>query len=141
MVSRVTPIRRVFFLAAALAAVPGANAALWVSPAGDDSGPGTEEQPLRTIERARDLVRTLNANMSDDISVFISGSYRLARPVVFGPQDSGTNGFSVVYTAAPGEHPVLSGGLSVTGWVLSDAARNVTGTTLYVDSGYHAMGM
>jgi enoyl-[acyl-carrier-protein] reductase (NADH) len=24
---------------------------------------------------------------------------------------------------------------------LSDDARNVTGTTLYVDSGYHAMGM
>ncbi len=27
------------------------------------------------------------------------------------------------------------------GFLLSDAARNVTGTTLYVDSGYHAMGM
>jgi enoyl-[acyl-carrier protein] reductase I len=26
-------------------------------------------------------------------------------------------------------------------FILSDAARNVTGTTLYVDSGYHAMGM
>jgi enoyl-[acyl-carrier protein] reductase I len=26
-------------------------------------------------------------------------------------------------------------------YLLSDAARNVTGTTLYVDAGYHAMGM
>jgi len=26
-------------------------------------------------------------------------------------------------------------------FLLSDAARNVTGTTLFVDSGYHAMGM
>jgi enoyl-[acyl-carrier protein] reductase I len=26
-------------------------------------------------------------------------------------------------------------------YLLSDGARNVTGTTLYVDSGYHAMGM
>jgi enoyl-[acyl-carrier protein] reductase I len=26
-------------------------------------------------------------------------------------------------------------------YLVSDAARNVTGTTLYVDSGYHAMGM
>ena len=26
-------------------------------------------------------------------------------------------------------------------YLLSDAARNVTGTTLYVDSGYQAMGM
>jgi enoyl-[acyl-carrier protein] reductase I len=26
-------------------------------------------------------------------------------------------------------------------YLLSDDASNVTGTTLYVDSGYHAMGM
>jgi enoyl-[acyl-carrier protein] reductase I len=26
-------------------------------------------------------------------------------------------------------------------YLLSDEARNVTATTLYVDSGYHAMGM
>ncbi len=26
-------------------------------------------------------------------------------------------------------------------YLLSDDAKNVTGTTLYVDSGYHAMGM
>ena len=26
-------------------------------------------------------------------------------------------------------------------YLLSDAARNVTGTTLYVDAGYHSMGM
>jgi len=121
----VTPFRRALILAAALAAIPGARAALWVSPAGDDSAPGTEEEPLRTIERARDMVRTLNADMSDDVTVFISGSYRLAQPLEFGPQDSGTNGFSVVYTAAPGEHPVLSGGLPVTGWTAADSARNL----------------
>jgi hypothetical protein len=125
IVSRVTPFRRALILAAALAAVPGARAALWVSPAGDDGAPGTEELPLRTIERARDIVRTLNADMTDDITVFISGTYTLAQPVAFGPQDSGTNGFSVVYTAAPGAHPVLSGGLPVTGWTLSDGARNL----------------
>jgi enoyl-[acyl-carrier protein] reductase I len=27
------------------------------------------------------------------------------------------------------------------GYLLSDEARNITATTLYVDSGYHAMGM
>ena len=26
-------------------------------------------------------------------------------------------------------------------YLLSDGAKNVTGTTLYVDAGYHAMGM
>ena len=54
-----------------------------------------------------------------------AGPTRLARPLEFGPGDSGTNGFSVVYTAAPGEHPVLSGGLPVDGWTLADPARNL----------------
>ena len=30
---------------------------------------------------------------------------------------------------------------SAAAYLLSDEAQNVTGTTLYVDSGYHAMGM
>jgi len=30
---------------------------------------------------------------------------------------------------------------SAAAYLLSDGARNITGTTLYVDSGYHAMGM
>ena len=112
-------------LALALAAASGARAALWVSNGGDDRNPGTEEQPLRTIERARDIVRTLNRDMSDDITVFIGGTYRFARPVEFGPDDSGTNGFSIVYTAAPGEHPVFSGGLRLSGWNLADRSRNL----------------
>ena len=41
------------------------------------------------------------------------------------PEDSGTNGFNVVYTAAPGEHPVLSGATRVSGWTLADAAKNL----------------
>jgi hypothetical protein len=112
-------------LAVALTISQGARAALWVSPSGDDANPGTEEQPVRTIERARDIVRTMNADMSDDITVFIGGTHRLFQPIEFGPQDSGTNGFSVVYTAAPGEHPVLSGGFPVTGWTIVGQPRNL----------------
>jgi hypothetical protein len=111
-------------LVAALAAQP-ARAALWVSPGGDDRNPGTEEEPVRTIGRAREIVRTLNRAMSDDVTVFITGTYRLSQPLEFGPDDAGTNGFSVVYTAAPGEHPVFSGAVPVTGWKLSDAKLNL----------------
>ncbi len=115
----------VLFLALGLAAAFPAHAALWVSPEGDDSNPGSEEAPLRTITRARDLVRTLNRDMSDDITVFISGEHRLESPIVLGAEDSGSNGFNVVYTAAPGEHPVISGGYHVPGWSLADKGRNL----------------
>jgi len=127
-VSEVNPPRTaralgVLALASAMAA--SAGAALWVSPAGDDRGPGTEEQPLRTIERARDIVRTQNHDMADDITVFLAGEFRITRPIEFESQDSGTNGFNIVYTAAPGEHPVLSGGVRIGGWAVADKARNL----------------
>jgi fibronectin type III domain protein/glycosyl hydrolase family 141 len=120
---RFAPAIRVIAIAAAMAA--SARAALWVSPAGDDGNPGTEEQPLRTVERARDVVRTLNRDMADDITVFIAGDHHVDRPIAFGPEDSGSNGFNIVYTAAPGEHPVLSGGVRVGGWSVADKACNL----------------
>lgn len=112
-------------MAIALTLAPVARSALWVSPIGDDSNPGTEEQPLRSIARARDVVRTQNQDMADDITVFISGVHRLDQPLEFGPEDSGTNGFNIVYTAAPGEHPVITGGYRVVGWKLVDQGRNL----------------
>ena len=41
---------------------------------------------------------------------------RWPRPVEFGPSDSGTAAAPVIYEAAPGAKPVLSGGRAVTGW-------------------------
>ncbi len=119
---RITPA---VLILAAVALAGSARAALWVSPGGDDANPGTEEQPLRTIERARDLVRAINHEMTDDITVFIAGEHHLDRPLELGPEDSGTNGFNIVYTAAPGESPVVSGGTRVAGWTLADPARNL----------------
>jgi hypothetical protein len=112
-------------LALAALAAPGARAALWVSPSGDDRAPGSEEEPVRTIARARDLVRGLNRDMADDITVFIAGEHHLEQPLAFGPEDTATNGYSIIYTAAPGEHPVVSGGIRITGWGIADAARNL----------------
>jgi len=85
----------------ALAAACGTRAALWVSEGGDDANPGTEEQPLRTLAHAQQLVRAQNREMTDDLTVFVAGEHRLDRPLEFGPEDSGTNGFNVIYTALP----------------------------------------
>lgn len=127
MISSVTTPRHLLLhglLAGALLTGTAARAALWVSQDGNDAGPGTEEQPLATLARARDMVRTLNGAMTDDITVFVNGTQRLAAPLEFGPEDSATNGYSIIYTAAPGARPVLTGAFRVGGWSCTDRARN-----------------
>jgi enoyl-[acyl-carrier protein] reductase I len=49
---------------------------------------------------------------------------------------------AIVEERAPLRRPIAADDVgAAAAFLLSDEARNVTGTTLYVDSGYHAMGM
>jgi len=95
------------------------QATFYVSPDGDDSNPGTETAPFKTIEAARDAVRAINSTMSGDIIVYLrGGTHRVANTITLKPQDSGKNGFRIYYKAYPGEKPVVSGAVAVTGWTL-----------------------
>jgi hypothetical protein len=116
---------KLFSLMAALAAVGAAQ--IYVSPSGDDAAPGTPARPIRTLERARDLVRARNRQMAGDLTVYLEeGTYRLERPLVLEARDSGSGGHNVVYTAArSGILPVISGGVRITGWKLADRAKNL----------------
>lgn len=115
-------------LAAATALVGGpaptsaaAENAFYVAPDGDDSNAGTLEAPFRTLERARDAVREVNSDMSGDIHVYLrGGSYPIDSTVEFGPEDSGTNGHQVIYSAFENESPVLEAGTEITGWTQHD---------------------
>jgi hypothetical protein len=99
--------------------LPPSQANYFVAPDGDDENPGTIDAPFRTLAKARDVVRTVNADMSDDIYVYVRGGvHEIQTPVVLGPEDSGTNDHRVQYRAYPGETPVLSGATKVTGWTL-----------------------
>jgi hypothetical protein len=93
------------------------QATFYVAPNGDDANPGTIAAPFKTVQRARDAVRAINANMSGDISVYLrGGNYQVPGTIEFTPSDSGTNGYRVIYAAYPNETPVLDGGVQVTGW-------------------------
>ncbi len=105
--------------ATAAAADPGRT--LYVSPAGNDDNDGSIGAPFRTIEHARDVVRTLNGNMSEDITVYLrGGTYPITSTVAFTAADSGSNGHRVTYAAYEGEQPVLEAGVPVTGWTQTD---------------------
>ena len=98
----------------------------YVSPDGNDDGPGTKAKPFKTIEKARDSVRQINDDMAGDIVVYLrGGTFTLSDTLKFDNRDSGTNGFQIIYRNYPGEQPVISGGREITGWVLHDKDKNI----------------
>ncbi|HZM06454.1 MAG TPA: right-handed parallel beta-helix repeat-containing protein, partial [Candidatus Saccharimonadales bacterium] len=98
----------------------------YVSPNGDDANSGAKDKPVRSLQRARDLVRTVNRNSSGDITVYLeAGVFRLVQPLELDARDSGPPGHNIIYTAAGTETPIITGAVPVTGWKLADAARNL----------------
>ena len=110
-------VMTVFLRTLPVSAASRVQAEFFVSPQGSDANPGTIERPFRTIERAQSAVREINSNMQGNIVVYLrDGVYQLERTLEFSEADSGTNGYRVIYQAYPGENPIVSGGVQVTGW-------------------------
>ncbi len=105
-----------------LSSIGNANGnTFYVSPDGSDEWSGTLEQPdpdnrdgpLASLAGARNAIRELRSagELSGEIRVIIAaGEYLLREPVVFTPEDSGTEVAPIAYEAAPGARPVFSGG-------------------------------
>jgi len=100
-----------------LAASLAQAASFYVSPTGDDSNPGTLQAPFKTVLKARDAVRAINANMTEDIYVYLrGGNYPISSTINFTPADGGSGGHRINYQAYDKETPILNGGVPVTGW-------------------------
>lgn len=115
--------------AAAVAVAPGWSASgagaaqFYVAPNGRDDNPGNKGRPFATLQRARDEVRKrIAAGLTTNVIVWIrGGTYTLRDTLVFGPQDSGTDQYSITYQAAPGEEPILTSGVEIEGWKRPEA--------------------
>ncbi len=109
---------------ATVAAAAGASAAaansveFYVAPGGTDENPGSKAKPFATLQRAKDEVRKLiTKGLKANVTVWIrGGTYTLRDTLVFGPEDSGTDQYSIAYQAVPGEEPILSSGVEIEGW-------------------------
>ncbi len=97
----------------------GAGVEIVVSPQGLDSNPGTREAPLATPARARDLARERRGK-GPVVILLRGGTYALAEPLRFLPEDSGSEGAPLTVAAFPGERPVLSAGTAVGGWKVEE---------------------
>ncbi len=55
--------------------------------------------------------------MTGDLLVWLAGGeYSVKEPIQFGTKDSGSNGYSIIYQAVPGEVPNINGGTKVENW-------------------------
>ncbi|MCO6046213.1 right-handed parallel beta-helix repeat-containing protein [Aeoliella sp. ICT_H6.2] len=98
-----------------------AEVVVWVSPAGSDTNQGTKDRPFATpaaaVRHARELRRLGNEEVASGVRIILRGGvYRLTAPLSIRPEDSGAAGAELTLEPAPGEFPVLSGGVPVAGW-------------------------
>jgi hypothetical protein len=104
---------------AAAASPPSAPAALTLSVAPDGHGEACSPHDPCALTTAQQEVRESSRTVHRDIDVVLAGgTYHLDKTLSFDAAkgDGGSDGHTVTYGAAPGAHPVLSGGERVQGW-------------------------
>jgi hypothetical protein len=111
-----------------LAAAPALSALdLHIAPDGNDGWTGKlahpnsarTDGPLATLTGARDAIRRLKQRgpLLEAVQVLVAnGRYQMAAPLELDSQDTGTVKAPITYQAAPGAHPVFSGGRAIGGW-------------------------
>lgn len=118
------------------------SAEIYVSPNATGGGNGSEEAPYKTLEAAKIAVRAMNASQNEDIYVYLmDGTYELSDTLEFTPEDSGKNGYNIIYKADDGAQPVISGGRKITEWEIDDknskiwkaSAQGIDSRQLYVN--------
>ncbi len=84
--------------------------AIYVAPTGSDANAGTQSQPFATLQRAQQAVRQMRVKGQGTTVVLRGGTYYLPDTLVLTAQDSGTEQAPIVWRAAEGETPIISGG-------------------------------
>jgi len=128
--------------------IRGTAQTIYVDPNGSDRWSGRiskpnvnkTDGPLASLNAAGTAVRKLKKlkSFENPITVQIAdGAYTIKSPVVFTPEDSGTESAPVIYCAAPGARPVFSGGEKITGFRINSAGiwetkiKNLTPDTFF----------
>lgn len=100
--------------------LPSPAIEVFIAPDGKDSNPGTRQAPLATLEAARDLLRARRQGgrlpAGGAAVVLRGGTYIRKDTFRLEAQDSGTADAPVVFRAAEGESPILSGGRAISGF-------------------------
>lgn len=89
----------------------------YIAVTGNDTNSGTIGAPFKTLERARDAIRSLKDSSGlpeGGVAVYLrGGTYQRTGSFKIEEQDSGTAGKPIVYQAYPGEAVSISGGIEL----------------------------
>ncbi|MDY3031889.1 MAG: right-handed parallel beta-helix repeat-containing protein, partial [Clostridia bacterium] len=82
---------------------------------GNDSNAGTKDAPLATLLGARNKVRSIRKNLTNQniIVEFAEGTYRFTNGVTFDAEDSGSEACVIKYAAAAGARVEFSGAADI----------------------------
>lgn len=109
----------------AKSAVMGKRHNIYVASNGSDDGRGTIDSPYKSIEKAKEAVKSLNTD--EKINVYIrEGVYCIEDTLVFDETDGREN--YITYSAYDGEDVTISGGRKIEGWSTYDG--NIVRTPL-----------
>jgi Right handed beta helix region len=92
---------------------------IYLSPSGDDKNPGTIDNPLATLQAARDKARLLRRNTQPGQPVEIialKGRYSMLQPLELSAEDSGTPASPLIVRAEEGARVQFSAGVEITGF-------------------------
>lgn len=111
-----------------LPVLPVPGEVFYIVPTGNDTADGSKRKPFRTLERARDAVRSLKQSRAGELPrggvriVIGGGEYPWERTLRLTSEDSGTAAMPIVYQVEPGQTAVFRGGVRITAWrPISDA--------------------
>ncbi|MEY3000126.1 MAG: hypothetical protein RL648_340, partial [Verrucomicrobiota bacterium] len=99
---------------------------IWVSPEGNDVGPGSHAEPFasvgRALREAREWRRLKDERAVGGVDITVrGGTYYLTEPILVRPEDSGTEAAPTRIRAAAGERPIISGGEVLGEWQEADS--------------------
>lgn len=100
--------RSLVFLLTQVIPIAALRATFFVAPHGNDQNEGSRGKPFATVHRAQQAARAAPKPVT---VILRGGTYFLREPLVFNAADADST-----WEAFPGETPILSGGVLITGW-------------------------
>jgi len=103
---------------------------------GNDKNDGSENNPLASIEAARDMAKIYAPKMRNDITIRIRGEQYLEETFKLDETNSGQNGYKIVYTSWGDDKATITMAKKYTGFKLHDKNLNIW--KVYVGKGTYS---